>query len=346
MARPYRRTGQPTLHDVSARAGVNIATASRALSEDRSHLVQPETAQRVRDAARDLGYRANPIARGLRKQRTYTIGVLVPDLMNPIYPPLVRGVEDAIASAGYRPLVGNTDNDPARERVVFEALRTRRVDGFVVACARQQHDLIHEAVAQGVRMVLVLRGLDNSKVTSILLHDRAGVSQAVGHLVGLGHRRIAHVAGPQTISTAVERRLGFIQAMREARLVHAPVSTAAQRFGIAEGRDACRDLLSAGERPTAIFAGDDLIALGCIDALAERGLRCPADVSVVGYDDIPFAGRFDPPLTTIRVPNYELGARGGRLLLDEVDQDGLEAPRVELLSTELVVRGSTAAPTG
>jgi LacI family transcriptional regulator len=327
------------LRDVADRAGVNVATASRALSADRSNLVNVETARRVREAAGELGYRPNPIARGLRTQRTFTVGVLIPDLMNPLYPPLVRGVDEGLAEAGFRPVVGNTDNDPGRERSIYEALRARRVDGLVVACGRREHELIGEMLEHGMPLVVVLRAVENLEAPSVLLRDQAGAELAVRHLLDFGHRRIAHVAGPQTVSTAVARRAGFLGAIRDARLAGARVSIA-ERFGIEAGRDACRELLAAGEHPTAIFAGDDLIALGCMDAMAEQGLRCPEDISVVGFDDVPFANHFDPPLTTVRVPVYELGTHGARLLLEAIE--GAEGPSaVDYLSTELIVREST-----
>lgn len=335
---------QVTLRDVARVAGVNVATASRALSADRREMVSPETAKRVDEAARELGYRANPIARGLKTNRSFTVGVLVPDLTNPLYPPMVRGIDDALAPGGYTPLITNTDNDLEREHASFEALRSRRVDGYVVASAFRKHPLIDRALAEGVPLVLSLRRIDAGTAWTVCVDERAGMAQAVDHLVELGHRHIAHVGGPVTeMSTAHERHIGFLAALAASGLTASQeLVRFARAFTIDEGRRACADLLAGSVRPTAITAGNDLIALGCIDALAEQGLRCPDDVSIVGYNDMPLADRLAPPLTSVRIPAYELGVRSTEVLLDRIAGNG-SMPRTELLAPQLMVRGSTRA---
>lgn len=336
--------GQATLRDVARVAGVNVATASRALSSDRRDMVSPETAKRVDEAARELGYRANPIARGLKTNRSFTVGVLLPDLTNPLYPPLARGIDDALARVGYTPLIANTDNDLVRERASFEALRSRRVEGFVVASAFREHPLIDETLAEGIPLVLSLRRIDAGTAWTVCVDERAGMAQAVDHLVESGHTLIAHVGGPvAAMSTAHERHIGFLAAMAAAGLTASQeLVRFAQAFTIAEGHRACADLLAGPVRPTAITAGNDLIALGCIDALAEQGLRCPDDVSIVGYNDMPLADRLAPPLTSVRIPAYELGVRSTEVLLDRIAGNG-SVPRTELLAPQLIVRGSTRA---
>lgn len=335
---------QSTLRDVARIAGVNVATASRALSSDRRGMVSPETAKRVDEAAAELGYRANPIARGLKTNRSFTIGVLVPDLTNPLYPPIVRGIDDALARVGYTPLTANTDNDLERERTSFEVLRARRVEGFVVASAFREHPLIDEALAEGVPLVLSLRRIDAGTAWTVCVDERAGIAQAVDHLVALGHREIAHIGGPVAeMSTAHERHIGFLASMAAAGLNGTQeLVRFAAAFTIEDGRVACRELLESGARPTAITAGNDLIALGCSDAIAEIGLRCPEDVSIVGYNDMPLADRLAPPLTSVRIPHYELGVRSAEVLLDRIAGNG-SIPRTELLAPQLVVRGSTRA---
>jgi len=194
-------------------AGVNPATVSRALNPVTRHLVKAETARRVEVAARRLEYEPNRLARSLRTGRSYSIGVVIPDLTNPLFPPIVRGVEDTLAAAGYTALVTNTDGDPKRERRMFEALRGRQVDGFIMATAAADDSLIIEALDEGAPLVLVNRTLDRSDVFAVVPDDRRGVHYAIEHLVGLSHRSIGHVAGPQVMSTGLLRYRGFVEAM-------------------------------------------------------------------------------------------------------------------------------------
>jgi LacI family transcriptional regulator len=333
-----------TLRDVARAARVHPGTVSRALNAETRALVNQETAERVIRAAEQLGYRPNPIARGLKTNRSFTVGVIVPDLTNPLFPPIVRGIEDRLGAAGYTPLIANTDNDPDRERQDFEAMRARQVDGFITATARLDRDFLTEAEAAAQPIVLVNRRLEDGSLPAVTVDDREGTRLAVEHVVALGHRRIAHLGGPQALSTGHQRHLGFRDAMDGAGVaVDERVIRFAEAFTEREGARTCRELLDAAPDVTAIVAANDLLALGCYDVLAERGLRCPGDVSVVGFNDMPFADRFDPPLTTVRIPHREIGATAAELLLERLAGDDAP-PRHVMLAPELVVRRSTAAP--
>jgi LacI family transcriptional regulator len=335
--------GPATLRDVARLAGVHPGTVSRALNPQTRGLVNERTARRVLAAAEQLGYRPNPIARGLRTNRSHTIGVLVPDLMNPLFAAVVRGIEDGLREAGYTPLIANTDNDTQRERVAYEAMSARQVDGFIAATARRDHWLLADRAPSGVNVVLVNRRVDSDKIPAVTGDDHAGIRLAVEHLAELGHRRIAHLAGSQVLYTGWSRHHGFLDAMSARGLeVDPALIVFSEAFTEREGARCCGELLDRRRDFTAIVAGNDLLALGCYDALEERGLRCPDDVSVVGYNDMPFADRFQPPLTTVRVPHYELGTTAAELMLEQLQ--GLGAPpRQLLLAPELVIRGSTAA---
>jgi LacI family transcriptional regulator len=333
-----------TLRDVARAARVHPGTVSRALNADTRGLVNEETAERVIRAAEELGYRPNPIARGLKTNRSFTVGVLVPDLTNPLFPPIVRGIDDRLGAAGYTSLIANTDNDPDRERQDFDAMRARQVDGFITATARLDREFQSETEGVEQPIVLVNRRLEDESLPAVTVDDREGARLAVEHVAALGHRRVAHLGGPQALSTGRQRRIGFVEAMAGAGL---EVDEAAVRFAAAfteaEGARVCRELLDAAPGVTAIVAGNDLLALGCYDVLAERGLHCPADVSVVGFNDMPFADRFDPPLTTVRIPHREIGAAAADLLLERLAEGGHE-PRQLLLAPTLAVRRSTAPP--
>lgn len=330
-----------TLRDVAARAGVHTATASRALNPETRGLVNEETARRVMDAAAELGYRPNPIARGLKTSRSYTVGVVVPDLRNPIFPPMARGIEDRLEPAGYTSLLANTDNDPEREALSFSALRARQVDGFITATARREHPLLSQLSAGGAEIVLVNRCTDGLELPCAVPDDHAGMRQAVEHLVALGHRRIAHFA-VRSVSTGEHRFEGYLAAMAACGAeVDDDLVLDARVFSEDEGARCCRELLAAGRAFTAVLAGNDLMALGCIDTLREAGVPCPADVSVVGVNDMDWAARFSPPLTTVRLPHHDLGVAAAELLLERLEDPAGPARRV-VLPTELVVRGSTA----
>ena len=317
-------------------------TVSRALNPETEALVRDETVRRVRQVAEELGYRPNPLARGLKTNRSYTVGVLVPDIQNPLFPPIIRGLDDRLGEAGYTPLIANTDNDPERERVDLEAMRARQVDGFVAATARQDHGLLDEIAASGVPLVLVNRRVEDGSLPSATADDHAGARLAVEHLVSLGHRQIAHLAGPQDASTGRGRHEGFAEAMRAAGLEPSLVRVG-RAFTEPEGARLCEELLDADEPFTAIVAGNDLMALGCYDVFAARGIDCPGEVSVVGFNDMPFADRFSPPLTTVGIPHYEIGVAAADLLL-ELLRDGGEGPREVVLPAHLIVRGSTRRP--
>jgi len=295
-------------------------------------------------AADELGYRPNPIARGLKTNRSYTVGVLIPDLMNPLFPPIVRGIQDRLEEAGYTPLIANTENDPQRERIDFERLRARQVDGFITATARRDDDLLTQVAAIGTPVVLVNRRLEQPVLPAVVGDDRAGMRLAIDHLADLGHRRIAYLAGPQQVSTGYLRYEGFLEAMRDRGLEpDAELIRFGDAFTEAEGLRLCGELLDAATTPTAIAAGNDLVALGCYDVFEERGIRCPEEISVVAVTDMPIAGRFDPPLTTVRIPHREIGAAAADLLLDRLS-DGDEPPRQILLAPTFAPRRSTAPP--
>jgi LacI family transcriptional regulator len=332
---------RPTLRDVATAAGVHPATASRALNQATRGLVRPATVQRVQEVAERLGYQVNPIARSLKTSRSETIGILVPDLTNPLFPPILRGVEDVLVERGFTALTSNTDNDPARTAASFAALQARQVDGFIIMTAHRKDPLLREAVARHVPMVLVNRLTDDLAVSSVTGDDTTGVTRVVDHLVGLGHRRIAHLAGPLATSTGDVRLRAFESAMRRHGL-DASAVVACEVFSEGAGRMAALEAMAL-HSPTAVVAGNDLLAMGCYDALEELGLRCPEDVSVVGFNDMPFVQRLRPPLTSVHVPQHELGMEAARLLLDHLG-GRISTPRSVLLPVSLVERASTAPP--
>ena len=329
-----------TLRDVAAAARVHPATASRALNPGTRLLVSEETARRVTEAAERLGYRPNPVARSLRTRRSHTIGVLIPDLNNPLFPPIVRGLEDRLAKHGYVALIGNTDGDSKRERMVFDQMRARHVDGFVLATATLHNPILAEAAEADLPVVLMNRTAQGYPFSSVSVDNEQGERAAVTHLATLGHTRIGHIAGPQQISTGVARLRGFQDGMRgqglpleESEIVYATGYT------IEEGLRCGRELLEARGDLTAIVVANDLLAVGCYGAFDELGLRCPEDISVIGFNDMPFIDRLRPPLSSVRFPHYKLGTEAAKLLLERIE-DAESPVKILYLAPELVARGS------
>jgi LacI family transcriptional regulator len=333
-----------TIRDVARVANVHPGTVSRALNEETRALVNPETAERVIRAAEELGYRPNRFARGLKTSRSHTIGVLIPDITNPLFPPILRGIEDRLDEAGYTSLIVNTDNDPDRERVSLDAMRARQVDGVIAATARLDRELLVELAEGETPLVLVNRSLEDQSVPAVTVDDRRGIALAVKHVTDLGHKRVGHVAGPQNLSTGHRRHMGFVEAMRAARLEAPPeVIRFGRYFTEEEGARACDELLDAVPDLTAIVAGNDLLAIGCYDTLEKRGLICPDDISVVGFNDMPFVDRLRPPLTSVRIPQREIGKVAADLLLAHLS-GGDQTTEEILLEPTLMARGSTAPP--
>ncbi len=333
-----------TLREVAQSAGVSPGTASRALSSQTRGLVKVETARRVDAAARKLGYEPNSAARSLRTRRSYTVGVLIPDLANPLFPRIIRGIEDQLSPGGYTALLANTDDDERRERSMFEALRGRQVDGFIMATARRDDSLVADAVAAGVPVVLVNRTVDRKGVQAVVPDDRGGIEQVIDHLVDLGHREIGYVAGPQDVSTGYLRYRGFVEAMESHDLpLTAGGVVFAPSYSEEAGAAAARELLEARPNCTALLAANDMVALGIYSVAHDLGYRCPRDLSVVGFNDMAFADKFSPPLTTVHIPVYDLGVSAAELLMERLESQE-STPRTMHLETHLVVRGSTARP--
>ncbi len=347
-----RSDPQVTLKDVAALAGVHPATASRALNHQTRLLVSAETANRILAAADELGYRPNTVARSLRTRRSHTVGVLIPDIANPLFPPIVRGIEDRLAADGYVALIGNTDSDDDRERLVFDGMLARHVDGVVCATAHLRSSLLAEAAAAQIPVVLVNRNAEGYGFPAVSVDNERGIAMAVDHLVGLGHRRIAHIAGPQDVSTGLSRYRGFVAAMAAHGLTADPGLVAhATAYSLEEGDRCGRALLAADAGCTAVAAANDMLAVGCYAALDAAGLSCPQDISVVGFNDMPFMDRLRPPLTSVSFPHYQVGAEAGRLILEQIAAIGApgqapaeEQPKVLYLAPELRVRGSTGPP--
>ena len=332
---------EPTLKLVASAARVHVSTASRALDPAQRHLIGGDVRTRVEAAAQTLGYRRNAAAAALRTGRTQMVGVILPDIANPVFAPILAGVEAVIGRKGYSAVVANAGGSAARAMEAARQLAARRVEGIVLASAELDEAIVSYCRETGLPVVLVNRAEARARAPSVTSDDRAGMALSVGHLAGLGHRRIGHLAGPQTVSTGLWRLEGFRTAMAK-RGLDATAVAVAGAYAREAGERTAAALLAAGGL-TAIACANDLLALGALAALKATGLRCPADVSLVGYNDMPLIDSVDPPLTSVRINPERMGAVAGERLMRWIDEGDSGADGIVLEPT-LVIRGSTAAP--
>lgn len=329
-----------TLQSVADAAGVHRSTVARALDPTQSHRISAEVVERVRAEAQRQGYRRDAIAASLRTGKSRLIGVVIPDLANPAFATMLAAIEERLAIDGYSMLVADGGGSSGALPIV-EELMARRVDGLVLATAKREDPVLTACIGAAIPTVLVNRREDALRVTSIAANDVGGMCLAVEHLISLGHRQIAHLAGPIDMSTGVLRRRGFEDAMRQVNLDSSLVN-AATEYSRDAGRIAATHLLDRWPQVTAIVAGNDLLALGTIQEIKHRGLSCPGDISVIGHNDMPLLDMVAPPLTTIDAEFARMGALAARALVAGIETARTE-PEVILTTPRLILRESTAA---
>ncbi|MCX5535234.1 LacI family transcriptional regulator [Streptomyces sp. NBC_00006] len=316
------RSGRPTLATVATLAGVHPSTASRALSSSLPSGVRVGsngTIERIRKIAEEVGFARNMHAAGLRTKRTFLAGVLVPRLTDMVLAMVYEGIDEEARRRGYQTVVANTHDDDAERAAKLDVLLARQVDGVVLGDARFEHDaLIDQLRARNVPFVLVSRR--SADCPSVTCDDYAGGRLAAQHLIELGHRRVAVVAGEPYASTARDRVQGFVDAFRDIGQPPPPDLVVASAFDVAGGRRACRQILDApGPAPTAIFAVNDFAAIGTLGVLRAEGVTVGRDIAVIGYNDIPLAGDLPLPLSSIRSPLHDMGTGAMELLLAGLD---------------------------
>jgi LacI family transcriptional regulator len=338
---PKRATlGKVTLSDVAALARVDRSVVSRVVNGDPKLNIRPETRQRVLETIDKLGYRPNAAARSLRTARAYMFGLFIPDFANPVYAEIIKGAETAAARLGYGLMTASSEGVRLGLSHYIDLLGQGRVDGLLFAGDDSGHEG-ERLRALGLPWVLVNRRMPGSE-RYVVLDDEHGSHLAVDHLVALGHRRIAHLAGPDTADTARRRRAGYASAMAKAGLPVDPRLIAHADYTPAGGTAAMTSLLATDEPPTAVFVANVASAVGALHAAYEQGFSVPRDVSVIAVHDMPLAGHLVPPLTTVRMPLEELGRRALELLATRGPEETIAEVVTE--SVEVAVRDSTAPP--
>ncbi|SEM49163.1 LacI family transcriptional regulator, repressor for deo operon, udp, cdd, tsx, nupC, and nupG [Luteibacter sp. UNCMF331Sha3.1] len=327
-----------TVKEIAAIANVSVATVSRALQ--RPELVSEETRERIHAVVKRLGYTPNAMARNLRTARTRLIVALLPDITNPFFSEVIRGIEHVAYENGYSVLLGETQSNLVREQAYADMVAARQADGIITMF----HRVPPIPIDGRLPLVNACEYVKDSAISSVYVDNVAAAAAAVDYLVTLGHRDIAFVAGPASSPICVDREQGYHLALQRAGIAADPALTAVGDFSIEAGERAVELFLSQGRSFSALFCSNDEMAIGAMRALISRGLRIPEDVSVVGFDDIRYSRYTSPPLTTVSQPKNALGREAMTMLIEILNEPDVP-PRKRVLSAELVVRGSTGPAT-
>jgi LacI family transcriptional regulator len=323
--------------DVALKAGVSIATVSRVVNKS-EHKVNPATQEKVLAAISELDYRPNALAKGLLMKKTMTIGIIIPDISNPYYAEIVRGIQDTADRAGYAVMLHNTDGK--QERIIrhIYLLREKSVDG-VIFCGGIINEYETLSILKELKERVVVVGRHDVDFPAVMVDNMGGATQAVQHLIDLRHRLIGCIGGPAGSPTAADRLTGYRNALAQNGITLNERLVKRGTWSPESGYLLALELLREPERPTAVFSANDQMAFGVIKAARELGLGVPKDLAVVGFDNVPPGSYFDPPVTTVEIPMYDIGVATMRMLIDLLSGEPFE--KLRLFNTKLLVRGST-----
>jgi DNA-binding LacI/PurR family transcriptional regulator len=327
-----------TMRQIAQRAKVSIGTVSHVINGTAA--VREKLRGRVLEAIRSLGYQPSQLARGLRRNQTSMLVMMIPDVTNPFFPAVIRGVEDVAYKSSLRLVLCNTDNDPRKEISYVNELRAYRPAGWLIIPSVDS-EIANQFKAAGPPVVCVDRQPSAWHGDVVLVANEEGACNATRHLLRMGHRQLAVITGPLHLANAVQRLDGFKRALAEAKIPIEPDYIQEASFDRVSGYHAAKRLLRMLPRPTAIFACNDLMALGVFLATRELGLHCPEEISIVGFDDLDFAEFTAPALTTVHQPGYQLGTAAARCLLERIG-GSKAAPNTTVLPTQLKIRNSVA----
>lgn len=327
------------LKDVADLSGVSVATVSRVLNGD--EVVKEKTKTKVLEAIKKLNYKPNRVAQRLRTTRKTSklIGLLIPDIQNPFYVDVIRGIEEYAYANNAAVIIGNFSQDEKKEKLYLDILRSESVDGFVVAPSNEKDLYVKQLISDGFPVVCIDRGLKEVEIDLVKVDNQNGVFNAIEHLIKLGHQRIGFVGGNPSIPTSQERLDGYYEAMKQYNISIDPAIILGEKSDYHSGTRLTTQLLDLPNRPTAIFTGNNLLTLGALEVINQRGLRIPEDIAIVGFDDVYWANSLNPPLTAVRQPGFEIGKKAMELLMQRIVSP--DAARLNVIfKTELMVRKS------
>jgi len=325
------------MRDVARRAGVCVATVSRVLNENPS--VSPELRARVLEAINECGYQRDRVARSLRVRHSQIIGLVISDIQNPFFTSVVRGVEDVAYESGYTVLLCNSDEDPDKERLYIDVMLAEKVAGVIISPTAETGNYARVLLEQKVPVVSMDRRMLDLDVDTVVVDNVAGAYQAVSHLLAMGHRRVAFIGGPLSTTTGRERLEGYQKALDNHGVPRDQNLIKIGGFKQQGGLELTCQLLAMAEPPSALFTGNNLLTLGVLNCLHEKGLSVPRDLALVGFDDMPWAQSLDPPLTAVAQPTHDLGRTAAELLLRRIANRDAQTAQV-ILQPTLVVRRS------
>ncbi|HEY4358730.1 MAG TPA: LacI family DNA-binding transcriptional regulator [Acidobacteriaceae bacterium] len=329
---------------MAAKAGVSIATVSRTINGNNK--VETLTARRVREAAKSLGYQPNTQARALVSGRSHMLGVMISDITNPFFPELIQSFEEIAVANGYEIMIGSTSHDPRLIEGVIDRMLQRNVEGVAVMTFGVEASVLDRLASRDVPLVFIDVAPNAPGMAALSVDYRFGIEQAIQHLAVLGHRRIAFIAGPRTLQSAVLRENAFIEGTRQIGLKTPPEYIVRGTHTLEGGTKAMEELLRLPMPPTAVMCSNDMTAIGVLHAAADNGLRVPEDVSVIGFDDVHIARYTIPPLTTIQMSCKTLAVSAFSALRAHAKGNVQSAPERYEIPTQLIVRRSTAIPNG
>lgn len=327
----------PTIRDVAELAEVHPSTVSRVINGDSR--ISEKTKNKVLLIIKKLGYTPNAIARGLKTKRTYTLGMLIPDITNPFFAELARGVEDAANENGFNIILCNSDDKLKKERTYLNILKEKRVDGLILGTAHTRDKSILKLEKNNFPYILVSRNIEGLDKNCIIIDDVAGGMMATEYLIKLGHHRIAHITGPLKTRSALNRLKGYQLALKKHKIEYNDELVGEGDFRIKGGYQVMKRFLKLAKLPTAIFAANDLLALGAMQAIQKKNSHIPEDFSVIGFNDIELASFVYPPLTTIRQPMQKMGALAVKMLLKIIKEGEFNQKKV-MLKPKLIIRES------
>lgn len=333
-----------TARDIARVAGVSTSTVSHVLNGTR--WVSTDLRKRVHTAVDELGYEPDGLARSLRVRRSNTIGLVVSDIANPFFTAAVRGIQDVAQARGYGLILSNSDEDGDKEATYLRVLKNRRVDGIILAPAADAYPYLSKLACSGFPLVFLDRELQPLEVAAAVLDNRGAARDATDHLVRLGHTRIAMIAGRRRISATEERIAGYRAGLENAGLPYDDSLVVSGEPGIAEARRVADRLLALDPRPSAFFITNNTMTIGAMGSIRTRGLRVPEDISIVSIDDVSWADVFEPRLTTVAQPTYELGRVAADLVLRRIAGDLDAATARAVLPGHLIIRDSTSPVSG
>lgn len=331
-----------TIQDVARRAGVSVGTVSNVITG--AVAVTGPLRERVEQAIKELNFHPNHAARSLKSRRTHALGMIISDITNPFFPLMVRGAEDAALKRGYLLNIFNTDDHIERERSIFDMLRAHRVDGVLVvvapSCDPPSH--LRDMIESGVPLVCLDRIPPDLLTDSVLVDNVAGAAMCIRHLIAMGHRAIGVISGSPRLQTAQDRLAGYRVALNEARVPFDPALIREGNFRLDSGYLLAKDLCLSSARPTALFAANGTMGMGAVKAVQEIGLRCPQDIAIAVFDDVPGADVFRPQLTVVSQPAYLMGYKGAELLVQRINGEIESKDPVSIvLQPQLHIREST-----